>query len=106
MNSLAGTISMGQRRSRSVTVQFRLDDGFGTDQQHADAVLASCKYGALDFWLRRTVRTHRIQRDNARHGYELAGFLDVEHFASFIVPAFRAGSMRHFLLVAIGAFRK
>jgi len=37
---------------------------------------------------------------------ELAGFLDVENFASLIVPAFGAGAVRHFLLVAVGAFRK
>jgi hypothetical protein len=37
--------------------------------------------------------------------YELAGFLNVEDFASLIVPALGAGAVRHFLLVAVGAFR-
>jgi hypothetical protein len=36
----------------------------------------------------------------------LAGFLDINDFASLIVPAFRAGAMRHLLFVAVGALRK
>jgi hypothetical protein len=34
---------------------------------------------------------------------ELAGFPDVENFASLIVAAFGASAMRHFLLVAVRA---
>jgi hypothetical protein len=36
----------------------------------------------------------------------LAGFFNVENFASLIVPALGAGAMRHFLLVTVGAFRE
>jgi hypothetical protein len=34
----------------------------------------------------------------------LAGFLDVQNFATFIVTALRAGAVRHFALVTVGAF--
>jgi hypothetical protein len=37
---------------------------------------------------------------------ELAGFLNVENFSSFIVAAFGAGAVRHFLFVTVGAFRE
>jgi hypothetical protein len=37
---------------------------------------------------------------------ELAGFFEVEDFASLIVAALGAGAMRHFFLVAVGAFGK
>jgi len=37
---------------------------------------------------------------------QLAGFFHVEYFAAFIVPALWASAVRHFLLVAVGAFRK
>jgi hypothetical protein len=37
---------------------------------------------------------------------ELAGFPDVENFASLIVAAFGASAVRHFLFVAVGAFGK
>jgi hypothetical protein len=36
----------------------------------------------------------------------LAGFLDVQNFAAFIVATFGAGTMRHLALVAIRTFRK
>jgi hypothetical protein len=36
----------------------------------------------------------------------LAGFLDVQNLASFIVTALGAGAVRHLLFVAVGAFRK
>jgi hypothetical protein len=36
---------------------------------------------------------------------ELFGFLDLDHFAALIVAAFGAGAVRHFLFVAVGAFR-
>jgi hypothetical protein len=36
----------------------------------------------------------------------LAGLFDFQNFAALIVPAFRAGAMRHFAFVAVGAFRK
>jgi len=37
---------------------------------------------------------------------ELAGFFDVENFASFIVTALGTGAMRHFLFVTVGALGK
>lgn len=36
----------------------------------------------------------------------LAGFFDVENFASLIVSALRARAVGHFLLVAVGTFGK
>jgi hypothetical protein len=36
----------------------------------------------------------------------LAGFFDVQDFASLIVTALGAGAMRHFLLVTVGALGK
>jgi hypothetical protein len=38
--------------------------------------------------------------------YWLAGFLDLKNFASFIVPAFRAGAVWKFSLVAVGTLGK
>jgi hypothetical protein len=37
---------------------------------------------------------------------ELAGFFDVEDFASFVIPALGAGTVRHLFLMAVGAFGK
>jgi hypothetical protein len=37
---------------------------------------------------------------------KLAGFFNVEHFASLIVTAFRASAMGHLFLMTVGAFRK
>jgi hypothetical protein len=37
---------------------------------------------------------------------QLAGFFDVEDFASLIVSTLGAGAMRHFFLVAVGALGK
>jgi hypothetical protein len=57
---------------------------------------------AFDFRLGRPVRTHRIQRDHARHcGRKLAGFLNVQNFAAFVVAALDTSAMRHLLLVAV-----
>jgi hypothetical protein len=36
----------------------------------------------------------------------LAGFLDVQNFAAFVIAAFGAGAMRHLALVAVGTFRE
>ena len=59
---------------------------------------------ALDLRFGRPVRAHRVQRDDARHGVlRLAGFFDVENFASFVVTALGAGAVRHLALVAVGA---
>jgi hypothetical protein len=38
--------------------------------------------------------------------YDLAGFLDIENFASLIVSALGAGAVGHFLLVTVGALGK
>jgi hypothetical protein len=37
---------------------------------------------------------------------ELAGFFNVENFASLIVPALRAGAVGHLFLVTVGTFGK
>ena len=104
-NEFAGVDDFdGQARRRGVAIQFRLDHIFRADQQHAHAILARRLYGALNLRLGSAVGTHRIQRDHARHGvFELAGFFDVEDFASFIVTALGAGAVRHLFLVAVGA---
>ena len=57
----------GQARGRAVAREFSFQDVFRTDQQHTRAILARRLYRALDLRLGRTVRTHRIQRDHARH---------------------------------------
>jgi hypothetical protein len=36
----------------------------------------------------------------------LAGFLDFQYFAALIVTALRAGAVRHFLFVTVGALRE
>ena len=90
-----------------MALEFRTDYRFRSDEKHAHAVLARRVQRALDFRLGRAVRTHRIQRDYARHGVvQLAGFLDFENFASLIVPALGASAMWHFLFVAVGALGK
>ena len=107
MNSLAWTISMGRRAAAEWRSSSALTTVLRADQQHAQAVLTRREYGALNLRLGSAVRTHRIQRDHARHGvYELAGFFHVEDFASLIVTAFGAGAMRHFFLVTVGALGK
>src|SRR5580658_5950850 len=61
----------------------------------------------FDLGLRPAVRAHRVQGYDAWHGVAaLAGFLDVQNFAAFVVSAFWAGPMRHLALVAIGTFRE
>jgi hypothetical protein len=88
-------------------IELRLHDVLRPDQQHTPAVLARGLKRALHFRLGGAIRTHRIQRNHARHVVvRLAGFFNVENFASLIVPALGAGAMRHFLLVTVGAFRK
>jgi hypothetical protein len=87
--------------------EFRFDDLFGADKHHAQAVLACSLDCALYFRLGGAVGTHRVERDHARHSVvRLAGFFNVENFASLIVTALGAGAMGHFLLVTVGAFRK
>ena len=107
MYSLAWTISMGRRAAGGWRSSSALTIGFRADQQHAHAVLTCGMDRALNLRLGRAVRTHRIQRDHARHGVvKLAGFFDVEDFASLIVSALRAGAVRHFLLVTVGTLGK
>ena len=97
----------GQACRGGVAIQFRFDDIFRADQQHAHAILARSLYGALNLRLGSAVGTHRIQRDHARHGvFGLAGFFNIEDFASFIVTALGAGAVRHLFLVAVGALGK
>ena len=80
----------------------------GADQQHARAELTGGLDRALDFGLRGAVGTHRIQSYDAWHGvrYEqLAGFLDLDHFAPLVITALGAGAMRHLFFVAVRALR-
>jgi len=35
---------------------------------------------------------------------KLAGFLDVHNFTALVITTFWTGTMRHFALVAVGAF--
>ena len=56
-----------QTRGRRMAVEFGFDDGFRTDEQHAHAIIARSVNRPFDFRLGRPVRTHRIQRDHARH---------------------------------------
>ena len=61
----------------------------------------------FDLGLGPAVGAHRVQGYDAWHGVAaLAGFLDVQNFAAFVVAAFGAGTMRHLALVAIGTFRE
>src|SRR5580698_2258556 len=61
----------------------------------------------FDLRLGPAVRAHRVQGNDAWHGAAaLAGFLDVQNFAAFVVAAFGASPMRHFALVAIRTFRE
>jgi len=62
---------------------------------------------AFDLRLRPAVRAHRVQGYDAWHGAAaLAGFLDFQNFAAFVVAALGASPMRHLALVAIRTFRE
>src|ERR1700736_5855253 len=61
----------------------------------------------FDLRLRPAIRAHRVQGYGAWHGVAaLAGFLDVQNFAAFVVAALGAGAMRHLALVAVWTFRE
>jgi|SRR5271155_5432646 len=70
-------------------------------------IMPRCLDGPFDLRLRPAVRAHRVQGYDAWHGVAaLAGFLDVQNFAAFVVAALGAGTMRHLALVAIRTFRE
>src|SRR5580704_16730787 len=59
----------------------------------------------FDLRLWPAVRAHRVQGYDAWHGVAaLAGFLDVQNFATFVVAALGAGPMRHLAFMAIRTF--
>src|SRR5580658_3243623 len=61
----------------------------------------------FDLGLGPAVGAHRVQGYDAWHGVAaLAGFLDVQNFAAFVVATFRARPMRHLAFVAIWTFRE
>ena len=96
-----------QARRRWVTVEFRLNGFFRTNEQHTNAIIARGVNCPFDFRLGRPVRTHRIQRDHARHvGRQLAGFFDLQYIAALVITALRASAMRHLFLVAVGTLGK
>src|ERR1022692_1459147 len=60
---------------------------------------------AFDLRLGPAIRAHRVQRYDAWHGVAaLAGFLDIQDFAAFVIAALRAGTMRHLAFVAVWTF--
>src|ERR1700686_2105936 len=62
---------------------------------------------AFDFRLWPSVRTHRVQGYDAWHGSGgLAGFLNVQYFAAFLVAALWGSPMRHLALVGVLEFRQ
>src|SRR5438445_9177773 len=83
------------------------DQRFEPYKPDVNSVLPRRVNRALNFRLRRAVGTHRVQGYDAWHGeMRLASFFDFENFASFIVTAFWAGTVRKFAFVAVGTFRK
>src|SRR5579863_2448270 len=95
----------GQTRRGGMARQFRAEEGFGPDQQHANVAVPHRLNRAFDLGLWPAVRTHRVQSYDAWHGVPvLAGFLDFENFPALIVSAFRASPMRHLALMAVGTF--
>jgi hypothetical protein len=77
------------------------------NKNDADSILAGGKDRALDLRPGRFIRTHRVQGDDAWHGgYKLAGFLNFEDFATFVIATLGAGAMWHLALVAIRTLRE
>src|SRR5271167_407024 len=59
----------------------------------------------FDLRLGPAIRAHRVQGYDAWHGAAaLAGFLDAQNFAAFVIAALGAGTMRHLALVAVWTF--
>src|ERR1700690_534853 len=62
---------------------------------------------ALDLRFGPAIRAHRVQGYDAWHGVAaLAGFLNVQNFAAFVIAALGAGTVRHLALVAVRTFRE
>ena len=97
----------GQARGKRHSAPVRPDHIVGTHQNDANAVVPGRLNRAFDFRTRRPVRAHRVQGYDACHGdSELAGFLDVENFAAFVIAALGAGAMRELALVTVGTLGK
>ena len=86
--------------------QFRPQPRFGSDQQHADAVMARRLQRSFNLRLRRLVGPHRIECDYARHERNLGLLFDLNDFAALVGPALRAGAVRHFPLMAVRTLRQ
>ena len=88
-------------------IELALHNGLIADQQNPMAKLPGRLDCAFDLRFRPAVRAHRVQGYDAWHGVAaLAGFLDVQNFAAFVVAALGAGPMRHLALVAVWTFRE
>src|SRR5450631_3329604 len=69
------------------------------------SVLPGGLNGAFNLRLRRPIGAHRVQGYDAWHGSGmLAGFLDIENFATLVVAALRASAVRQLAFVTIRAF--
>src|SRR5579864_4159108 len=72
-----------------------------------DIVMPRCLDCPFDLRLWPAVRTHRVQGYDAWHEVAaLAGFLDVQNFAAFVVAAFGTRAVRHLALVTVWALRE
>ena len=102
-NDFAGVDDLdGQPRGGGMAIQLCFDPSFRPDQENACAVASRGINRAFDFRLGSPVRTHRIQRDHARHGGgTLAGFLRFHNFTALVIAALHTRAMRHLLFVTV-----
>ncbi len=95
----------GEFAGAGVARQFLSEGLFRPDQQDAHVIVPRRLDRTFDLRLGPAVRTHRVQGYDAWHGVALlAGFLDFQDFAAFVVATLGAGAMRQLALVAVGAF--
>ena len=80
---------------------------FASDEQDANIVMTTSKYGPFHFGLGSPIGAHRIDRDYSWHlrkgDCNLAGLFGVEDLAALVVSTFGTRAVRHFLLVTVGA---
>ena len=87
-----------------VAGQFGMNRRLSANQEHTHAIMTSRLDRAFNFRFGSAVRTHRIQGYGAWHDRPaggLAGLLDLDHFAAFVVAAFGADTMRQLALVTV-----
>ncbi len=107
MYSLAWTISMGRRAA----ARWRPSSGLemSPDQPAARARRIGARHESRPRFRVLGARSEPIASSAITLGMvlgRLAGFFDVENFASLIVPALGTGAVRHLLLVAVRALGK